>query len=80
MFDSPGYDGHGGSKDYETACGAAIVKGDVLQCPSARRGLDLAREHGLRGYEAWALYALGEIYSREIPLKVERGRGVMALP
>ena len=35
------YDGHGGIKDYETACGAAIVKGDVLQCP--------CDEYGMRG-------------------------------
>jgi len=41
---------------------------------AATRALDLARDHGLRGYEAWALYSLGEVQSRAIPLKTEAAK------
>src|SRR5689334_24011088 len=33
------YVGHGGIKGYETACGAAIIKRDVLQCPCDQYGM-----------------------------------------
>ncbi|HSB81081.1 MAG TPA: tetratricopeptide repeat protein, partial [Candidatus Methylomirabilis sp.] len=42
---------------------------------SADRALTLAREHGQRGYEAWALHLLGEIASHQVPQAVEPAEG-----
>ena len=54
------------------AYGRAGRFGEAIE--TATRALDLAREHSLRGYAAWALYCLGAIHSRVVPLEGERAR------
>ena len=54
---------------------AYALAGRMEQATAAlQRALDLARQHGKRGFEAWALYLVGKVCTLREPVDEERAR------